>query len=44
MYTRELKRLRSFSESRGLFTVQPALPIENLIALHATWNAVYPSS
>jgi len=44
MYTRELKRLQDFSERRGLLTVAPALTIENLIALRATWNAVYPSS
>jgi integrase len=33
-----------FSESRGLFTVNRALIIDNLIALRATWTTVYPSS
>ena len=44
MYKRELKRLLDFSEKRALFTVQQALTIDNLIALRATWTAVYPSS
>ncbi len=44
MYTRELKRLRVFSEGRGLLTVHRAITIDNLIALRATWPAVYPSS
>jgi integrase len=44
MYARELKRLRNFSEARALFTVQQALTIDNLIALRATWTAVYKSS
>lgn len=44
MYVRELKRLQEFSERRGLLTVPPALTIENLIALRATWPPVYPSS
>lgn len=44
MYARELKRLRVFSDGRGLITVTQALDIENLIALRATWNTVYPSS
>ncbi len=44
MYARELKRLREFSERQGFFTVAHALTIENLIALRATWNEVYPSS
>jgi integrase/recombinase XerD len=44
MYKRELKRLLTFSETRGLFTVTQALTIDNLIALRATWTAVYPSS
>ena len=44
MYKRELTRLLNFSEARGLFTVKQALTIDNLIALRATWPAVYPSS
>lgn len=44
MYARELKRLRVFSEVRSLWTVAQALTMENLIALRATWNEVYPSS
>jgi integrase/recombinase XerD len=44
MYARELKRLRNFSEGRGLMTVTQALTIDNLIALRSTWNSVYPSS
>jgi len=44
MYTRELKRLRVFSEGRGLMTVTQALTIDNLIALRSTWTAVYKSS
>jgi integrase/recombinase XerD len=44
MYKRELKRLREFSEARGIFAVHLALTIENLIALRATWNETYPSS
>ena len=40
MYTRELKRLREFSENRGLMTVRHALTIDNLIALRAIWNPV----
>ena len=44
MYKRELKRLLTFSETRGIFTVAQALAIDNLIALRATWNAVYQSS
>ncbi len=44
MYTRELNRLRNFSESRGLITVQQAITIDNLIALRATWTNVYKSS
>jgi integrase/recombinase XerD len=44
MYKRELKRLLDFSESRGLLTVKPALTIDNLIALRATWTPVYKSS
>jgi site-specific recombinase XerD len=44
MYARELRRLQDFSERRGLLTVAPALTIENLIALRATWNTIYPSS
>src|ERR1035441_3292319 len=44
MYKRELKRLLTFSETRGLFTVTQALTIDNLIALRTTWTAVYPSS
>lgn len=44
MYARELKRLRTFSEGRGLMTVTQALTIDNLIALRSTWNLVYPSS
>ena len=44
MYARELKRLREFSEPQGLITVAQALTMENLIALRATWNVVYPSS
>jgi site-specific recombinase XerD len=44
MYTRELRRLKNFSEARNLFTVRRALTIENLIALRATWEQVYKSS
>lgn len=44
MYKRELKRLQDFSERRGLMTAKRALTIDNLIALRATWNEVYPSS
>ena len=44
MYTRELKRLREFSENRGLMTVKQSLTIDNLIALRATWNPIYKSS
>ena len=44
MYKRELKRLLDFSESQGLLTVKPALTIDNLIALRATWTRVYKSS
>jgi integrase/recombinase XerD len=44
MYTRELKRLRDFSERRGLMTVKRALTIDNLIALRTTWNTIYKSS
>ena len=44
MYARELKRLRNFSEGRGLMTVQQALTIDNLIALRTTWTPVYKSS
>jgi integrase/recombinase XerD len=44
MYTRELGRLREFSEKRGLMTVKQALTIDNLIALRATWNPIYKSS
>ena len=44
MYTRELKRLRTFSEGRGLMTVTQALMLDNLIALRATWPQVYKSS
>jgi integrase/recombinase XerD len=44
MYARELKRLLEFSKPRGLVTVAQALTMENLIALRATWNVVYPSS
>jgi len=44
MYARELKRLREFSEARGLFTVAQALTIDNLVALRGTWAAVYKSS
>lgn len=44
MYSRELKRLREFSERRGLLTVPQALTLDNLIALRATWNDVYKSS
>jgi integrase/recombinase XerD len=44
MYTRELKRLRDFSESKGLLTVKRALTIDNLIALRATWTPIYKSS
>jgi len=44
MYTRELKRLRDFSEGCRRFTVAQALTIENLIELRATWTAVYKSS
>jgi integrase/recombinase XerD len=44
MYTRELKRLRDFSEPRGLMTVSQALTIDNLIALRATWTPIYKSS
>jgi integrase/recombinase XerD len=44
MYSRELRRLCDFSERRGLMTVPQTLTLDNLIALRATWNAVYPSS
>jgi integrase len=44
MYARELKRLREFSERKGLLAAARALTIENLIALRATWNDVYPAS
>lgn len=44
MYKRELRRLREFSEARGLLTVKRALVIDNLIALRATWTAVYKST
>jgi integrase len=44
MYSRELKRLCEFSERQHFVTVAQALTIENLIALRATWNAVYKSS
>jgi integrase/recombinase XerD len=44
MYNRQLRRLREFSESRGLLTVSQALTIENLIELRATWTPVYKSS
>jgi site-specific recombinase XerD len=44
MYTRELRRLRDFSEARGLMTVAQALTIDNLIALRATWTPIYKSS
>ncbi|SPF35954.1 Phage integrase [Candidatus Sulfotelmatobacter kueseliae] len=44
MYARELKRLRNFSESRGLMTVTQALTIDNLIALRTTWTPIYKSS
>jgi hypothetical protein len=44
MYIRELKRLRDFSESKGLLTVKRALTIDNLIALRATWTPIYKSS
>jgi len=44
MYSRELKRLRDFSEARGLMTVKQSLTIDNLIALRATWTPVYKSS
>lgn len=44
MYSRELKRLREFSERHGRLTVKQALTIENLIALRATWAPVYKSS
>jgi integrase/recombinase XerD len=44
MYARELKRLREFSEGRGLLTVERALTIDNLIALRATWTVNYKSS
>lgn len=44
MYKRELKRLCTFSEGRGLMTLTHALMIDNLIALRATWTPVYKSS
>jgi integrase/recombinase XerD len=44
MYTRELKRLRLFSEGRGLMTATQALTIDNLTALRGTWTPVYKSS
>lgn len=44
MYSRELKRLREFTEARGLWTVAQSLTIENLISLRATWDSVYKSS
>src|SRR6202030_2305676 len=44
MYARELRRLRDFSEARGLMTATQALTIDNLIALRATWTPIYKSS
>ena len=44
MYTRELRRLRDFSEARTLFTVKQALTIDNLVSFRATWMALYKSS
>jgi integrase/recombinase XerD len=44
MYARELKRLRDFSEAKGLMTVKRALTLDNLVALRATWMPVYKSS
>ena len=44
MYSRYLKRLLEYSEGRGLFGVQQALTLDNLIAYRATWPGAYPSS
>ena len=42
-YTRELDRLKTFAERRGVFTVA-ALSRELLIDYQAEWDALYPSS
>lgn len=44
MYRRHLDRLVAFCEGRGLFGVQHALSLDNLIAYRATWLPIYPSS
>jgi integrase/recombinase XerD len=44
-YSRQLRRLREFSEVRGLIAVSHALTLENLIAYRGTWTAIgYESS
>lgn len=42
-YSRELERLKTFCEKRGVFTVQ-AITRELLTAFVATWEDAYPSS
>jgi integrase/recombinase XerD len=42
-YTRELARLRTFCESKGIYTVQ-AITRELLTGFCATWAELYPSS
>jgi site-specific recombinase XerD len=44
IYSRELKRLREFSERNGLLTVKRALTKDNLVAFRATWKRIYKSS
>jgi integrase/recombinase XerD len=43
-YKLVLKRLQTFNEGRGVFTVRQALTLENLIAFRNSWSKLYASS
>jgi site-specific recombinase XerD len=43
-YDLQLRRLRDYSEGRGLYTAAAALTLDNLLAYRSTWPAIHKSS